>query len=878
MSKTLRIIPFKILIRSLILLGFVLISLLPFQSYSQISQDCDEVIVRLFIEGLRDSEVSSIICENKTYISINELFAITKVKLSLINDDASIVEGFISSPEDVYIIDTEQQEIIFRDNRYALGEDDMYLSQGNLYLSLERLDAVFKFESSFIYRELAIVTKSAIELPAMKEARILERRLNLNKITNTVYVGDTLARRERPWIEFGALTYAVNTSQVINGNSFNRFQVSTGGQLLGGDLDANFVSNAQTPLTLRNFSATYKYVDNSDTNFKQFSLGNVGTNSIATNFAPLIGGQITNRSTQLRNTFEYYNLTEYTEPFWTVELYINDVLVDYTEADATGLFSFSIPVVYGRTNVDLRFFGRFGEEQTQERFINVPFSFLPPKEFEYQITAGTFAEETGSVFSQVRGSYGATRFLTLNAGTEYVKTRGNISFYPFLSTNLKIKNNLIFSSEYALGVRFKSTINYFSTSNFNIQANYTELVENQTVVFQGANRQLDATVAFPLRYKFIQGFSRFRFDYRSNRNGNYSTNTQYIYNGKIFGLSSNLTISILKNANANALYRLRGFTTFEIYNGFLMSPEILYEISQNKINYARVRIRKNLYGRGLLDFSYTREFFSNSNLFSLGLRWDFNFARTGANIAISEDLVTLGQNISGGLLFNNYDNHLSFDKNITLNRANLVFKPFLDLNDNDIKDEDEPVVVGLGGKLNKGRNGNQMPNGDLQFNSLEPYIDYYVELNTDNTESVAYKLKYDSYNITLSPNKITTIEVPVKISGEVAGYVFRSKNGTQQPFSRIKINILDEKFNTVATVLSEYDGYFSYLGLLSGNYSARVDNEQLQKIFYSTKSPVINFTIDNSKYGDILDNLEFYLDPKEPQFDLYETIVKYFTF
>ena len=172
MSKTLRIIPFKILIRSLILLGFVLISLLPFQSYSQISQDCDEVIVRLFIEGLRDSEVSSIICENKTYISINELFAITTVKLSLINDDSSIVEGFISSPEDVYIIDTEQQEIIFRDNRYALGEDDVYLSQGNLYLSLERLDAVFKFESSFIYRELAIVTKSAIELPAMKEAKI----------------------------------------------------------------------------------------------------------------------------------------------------------------------------------------------------------------------------------------------------------------------------------------------------------------------------------------------------------------------------------------------------------------------------------------------------------------------------------------------------------------------------------------------------------------------------------------------------------------------------------------------------------------------------------------------------------------------------------
>jgi hypothetical protein len=34
-----------------------------------------------------------------------------------------------------------------------------------------------------------------------------------------------------------------------------------------------------------------------------------------------------------------------------VELYVNNILVDYKRADASGFFTFEIPLIYGTTNV-----------------------------------------------------------------------------------------------------------------------------------------------------------------------------------------------------------------------------------------------------------------------------------------------------------------------------------------------------------------------------------------------------------------------------------------------------------------------------------------------------------------------------------------------
>src|SRR5665811_2592471 len=96
----------------------------------------------------------------------------------------------------------------------------------------------------------------------------------------------------------------------------------------------------------------------------------------------------TSAPTTFRRSFGSYTLTDKTEPGWIVELYVNNVLVDYVKADASGFFTFEVPIVYGNTQVKLRYYGPWGEERTREQNIIIPYNFLPHKEFEYTVSAG----------------------------------------------------------------------------------------------------------------------------------------------------------------------------------------------------------------------------------------------------------------------------------------------------------------------------------------------------------------------------------------------------------------------------------------------------------------------------------------------------------
>jgi hypothetical protein len=59
--------------------------------------------------------------------------------------------------------------------------------------------------------------------------------------------------------------------------------------------------------------------------------------------------------------------------------------------------------------------------------------------------------------------------------------------------------------------------------------------------------------------------------------------------------------------------------------------------------------------------------------------------------------------------------------------------------------------------------------------------------------------------------------------------------------------------------LSEFDGYYSYLGLKTGKYTIRVDPEQLKALNYQVLPLAHEIVIRASEDGDILDTLDFNL-------------------
>ena len=104
---------------------------------------------------------------------------------------------------------------------------------------------------------------------------------------------------------------------------------------------------------------------------KQISVGSIFSTSVALLRNPVIGAQVTNTPTTYRRSYGSYRLSDKTEPNWLVELYVNNVLVNYVKADASGFFTFEVPMDYGNSLVKLRFYGPWGEERTSEKYISI---------------------------------------------------------------------------------------------------------------------------------------------------------------------------------------------------------------------------------------------------------------------------------------------------------------------------------------------------------------------------------------------------------------------------------------------------------------------------------------------------------------------------
>jgi hypothetical protein len=207
------------------------------------------------------------------------------------------------------------------------------------------------------------------------------------------------------------------------------------------------------------------------------------------------------------------------------------------------------------------------------------------------------------------------------------------------------------------------------------------------------------------------------------------------------------------------------------------------------------------------------------------------------------------------MIFDPSQKRVKFNSRSSLGQGSVKFIPFLDTNQNGRKDESEPQIEGVKVRSSKGVTKEVTIDGSTIYRGMEPFIDHHFKLNTISLERIDWKLKNQSLTIFVNPNQLKVIEIPIDVVGEVAGYVYKSGIGV----GNIKIIIKDHKQQTITRLISEPDGYFSFLGLKSGAYTAQVDSNQLNELKLESTKIFHNFNIVNTKNGDYMDNLEFTL-------------------
>ena len=818
------------------------------------------VYVRVQRIGGTEMECIYSYSDNRVYLPINDLFRFLKIneQSSLSNDSIS---GFIIDEDKKYLIDYSNKSIEIGGNIINLAENDILKSESGLYLFTGVFGRTFGLFCTFNFRGLTVELKTDLELPAIREMRLQQMRKNIDALKGEVKV-DTTFNRKYHLLKFGMFDWSINSTQISNYTSDTRLSAGIGAEFLGGETNIILNYSTRDGYNERNQQYYWRWANNKPKLLRQIKVGKISPGSISSIYDPVLGVQITNTPTSYRRSFGEYNLTGYTEPGWTAELYINNVIVDYQTADASGFYSFVVPMVYGQSQVELKFYGPYGEERIRTQTLSVPYNFLPKGEAEYFLSSGMVQDSSHSNFTRGEVNYGINRFLTVGGGVEHLTSISTRSEIPFLKASLTPVSNLMISGEYDHGVRSIAMVSYRLPSNAFFEIDYTNYVKDQKAIRFNYLEKRKISLSIPLNLALLKGYTRLGFKQNVYETLTYNSG-ELLLSTYIGRVNANITTFAnwvdIKSASISSTIAL----SIKLWKNITLRSQAMVDYKNNELISYKFELEKRILRTGYFSLSYEDILRSAYKSVDLTFRYDLPFAQTNLSTRFSDDVITTTQGARGSIAFGSGNGYVYTDNRSMIGRGAITLIPFLDINHNGQRDESEPITAGLDVRINGGRILNRANDSLTRIVELEPYTNYLLELDDVGFEEISWRLHDKAINVFIDPNQFKKIEIPVVPVGEINGMVYLKSNRSTRGLGRVIINIKDLNGQMVTKLVSESDGYFTFLGLAPGKYVAQIDSVQMQRINMTADPNDVSFEIHPSAYGDIVDNINFVLTKNE---------------
>jgi hypothetical protein len=837
---------------------------------AQTESDYEEISVFLMVQRVGGIEIPAVYHNQQIYLPVQDIFDFLKIK-NTPSPSYDSVAGYFMNPEARYVVDKLHNRIVYAKRVIELKPDDLIRTETNLYLRSNFFGEVFGLGCAFNFRSMSVTLTTKIELPVIREMRLEFMRSNISRIKGEVKA-DSLIPRSHPFLHFGTADWSVLANQEIGGKSQTRFNLGLGSTIAGGEAKVLLQYYANQPFEEKQQQYLWRLVNNDRKVLRQVLAGKIASQATSSIFNPVVGMQFTNAPTTYRRSFGTYTLSDYTEPDWAVELYVNNVLVDYVKADASGFFTFEVPLMYGSTVVLLRFYGPFGEEKSREQSISVPYNFLPAKEFQYTVSGGMVEDSNHSLFSRANANYGMGKFVTVGGGMEYLSSVTSGSFMPFVNTSMRLGSNLLFSGEYTYGVRGKGILNYRTAKNFQVELNYTRYDRNQTAINFNYLEERKAIISFPIRSRKFSAYSRITLAQNILPATKYST-AEWLLSGVLFGVSANLTTYAMFPEQVRPFIYTNLALGFRLPGKILFRPQAQYEYVGRQFMIFKGEMEKQLLKQGFLNLSYEYNVRTAVQSIQLGFRYDFSGTQTSFSYRKSNDINTFIESARGSLLVDRKTKYLGASNRTSVGKGGIVIMPFLDINGNGRYDKGESKVLGLKININGGRVEQPKRDSVIRIFDLEPYMSYFIELDRSSFDNIAWQMRLKNVSVMVDPNQFKLVEIPISVMGEASGMVNLRGAGGEKGQGRIIVDFYRSNGEFFAKTLTEADGYFSYLGLPPGSFIARVDTAQLRILNMTATPAELPFVIQRSVDGDVKDGLEFIIRsnrieppaPKEPE-------------
>lgn len=808
----------------------------------------ESITLELYLPQIADTTIKAIVKDKIAWLNVEDVFNFLKINYKTF-DSSKTIKGFFIQTDSLYNISQLSMRYSYRNISTDLSDNDLIYYEGHLYLNTLLFDSIFGFNCQYDFRGFNVSIYTKKELPIIIEHRQALIRNNLSKVRNLV-ITDTVIKDQYKLFNISVADWSLNNVININKRKETQANFALGGSLLGGEVNMSLQYNNVSGFDQRQQYFLWKRVTNDHLLLKQWAVGKINTNSIASIFAPVLGFSISNTPTNTRTNFGMYRVNKYTEPNWIVELYVNGILVSFTKADASGLYSFDIPIVYGTSQIIVKFYGPNGEQKNTQLDINIPYNFLPKHKVEYVVSSGIVQDTLSSRYSKAQVNYGISNSMTIGSGIEYLSsiiTRNNL---PYLSINYKVSNNFLLVAQYTQDVKTSFSGNYRLPKNMLLEANFIKYTAGQKAIFNNYLEERSLAFSFPWILRKQRYYSRIHLYQIMLPATNY-TNIEALLSGIFLGTNINFTNYAIYSKGYNAHFYSNLSLNYYFKSGISLMPMLQYDYSNSKFISGRLQLEKNISNKTYFNVFFENNFKSNLQSVNIGMRYDFNFMQSGYAFRTNGDLgSSIISYFRGSMLREKSSGYFDYDNRSNIGRSGIVLYAFLDFNNNGIKDFFEPKVNGLKYSFPGGVRLVNKKDSSILIKNLEPYYKYIVNIDKNSFDEIAWKINLSSISVELNPNQFLSVAIPVKVLGEVSGFVSVYDNSLKNPLGRIIVEIYNEKNILVASCLSEDDGYYSYLGLFPGNYYVKPNVSQLDKLLLQFKQSIIPFSIESLYHGD----------------------------
>ncbi len=857
----------------LLLILFILVDTKAQIIISHLPNDAEEGIFLLRYSNVVRTNINAVIYKNELYIPTTSFLTALGIDNRLENSGKSI-SGFFVKTDSLYHISLSEGKAIYNDRVTAIASDQYFLTDLEIYMKPEVLSNIFGINIKTNYSDLEVRVDSKIDLPLLAQAKRNGNYKNMSLSSNNfLNYGPLLFDRKRSLLNGGMLDYSLNATQTLNPrNRYYSYNLNSGIEIFGGDLSAsaNGYYDERTKLNVHLYNYRWRYFISENPYLSQFSAGLVSTGGFLSNSLPssaLTGVQISNDPSMKNQYFSTIIIEDKINPEWQVELWINNQLYGQKQCDMTGYFRFDLPVSFGFTTIELRYYGPKGEVISKKDFLNIPSEFLRPGEVRYAITGGQ-KSNSNEILTTARISTGITGFLTNSVLVTKILGSDSISFvdhiglriYNGLLTNIDISPKNYYRASFSTqsenlgGVNF-SFIQYdgILAKTLKNKALLSFGLPRFTYVPFGTSIQLSRNQLASLNdYNIVANFNTsynslfLNAMYRSSyeeRNGNFHSNFQ--------SMSFNLTYTT---------YSLKG--AWEFLNSCRIGVASLLDITNRRFQNLQFFTDKLIGQSTNVRLSVDYNFIMKEPNFSLGVLLNLPSLRSNTNANFNPHRGSISQGIQSTLAFDSYQNELFLKTDGMLNSVGmgaLSVRFFLDENEDGEYTDGEVVIPDVNFNIRNITISKNSNNTLSRVHNLVAYGKYNLVVDKESFKNPLWTPTASEFSFIADPNSYKPIDVPCYSAGIIEGGVIRDNGNEKHGQAGIKIQIvkIDSSWNQEVSVFA--DGNYYYMGVPPGDYTATVDSLQMDVLNVHSEPKSIQFTIKKTSTGDLVSNLNFTL-------------------